>query len=250
MANAGINGRVSRHRRLESLEAEAPARGRSARMSAQARGHHRRPKAPRLSATSCRTSRKRAAPSASSSAISRRRVTPRAINRLATLLQPMSRRKPTAPAGAPATKLPVLDQVVVQRNHVHAVAGVVLRIPDRECLRDASQIGLCLRHGHARLHPPDDEEVVAADVTFDVVGNGGPDPVSRRRCPAGTRTTVALRRRHETVDRSGLPCDRRPTGRRRTATATPGRSITTSPRPSLSSSAVNVRPIAGATPIT
>ena len=80
----------------------------------------------RLSVSSCRTTRVRRAPRASRTAISRRRLDPRASSRFATLAQAMRSTKPTAASSTSSDVRMSPDDLLVERDYCerHALIGI------------------------------------------------------------------------------------------------------------------------------
>ena len=104
----------------------------------------------RLSATSCRTSRKRPAPSAARMANSRLRSMPRARRRLPTFAHPIPSTSTTAPSISMSGRLDAAHQVLAQRDDDGAAGRIGSRILAREHGRDRVHLALRLLDGDAR----------------------------------------------------------------------------------------------------
>ncbi len=106
-----------------------------------------------LSVISCRSSRPRPAPTAVRTAISRRRASDRAISRLATLAQAMSRTNATAAISVSSAGRSAPNSSTSSGLTSTPRFSLVLRVGAFELPRDAVQLGLRARERHARLEP-------------------------------------------------------------------------------------------------
>ena len=115
--NARQRRRIDRHHQPLTRDGDGQAQRRADR-----------PRAACDSVSSWRTIRKRLAPSATRTASSRRRASPRASSRLATLAHAISSTRPTAPTQHEQHRPRRSEQLVAQRPHVDAEIALVVLV--------------------------------------------------------------------------------------------------------------------------